>query len=123
MRNLPIDSTALRMLATGGVQPVAVWAELSDGSRKAVPDLQEKNEHGVPLWTVEAMVPAQTDRDRAEIISVRVASHDRPNVAEFAPVVFEGLVCSVSVNKRTGALGQYWGAERVADARPVKNAA
>lgn len=122
MRNLPIDSTAMPMIATGGVQPVAVWAELSDGSRKMVPDAQEKDETGVPLWTVEAMVPGQTDKDRAEVISVRIAAYDRPTVQQFGPVSFEGMVCACSVNRRTGALSQYWSALKVADGRPAKNA-
>lgn len=113
MRTLPIDVTALRLLATGGVQPVAVWAELSDGSRRPVPDAQEKDEHGVALWTVEVIAPPAEEGDRAEILSVRVASADQPTVAEFEPIKFTGLVCRVGVNKRSGALSQYWSATGV----------
>jgi hypothetical protein len=119
MRNLPIDSNALRMLATGGVQAAPKWVEVN-GQRSMAEGQQDTDDNGVPLWNVEAMVPAQSDRDRAEIVSVRIASYERPTVAELAPVAFEGLVCSVSVNKRTGAMGQYWGALKVADARPAK---
>lgn len=113
MRTLPIDTTAIRLLATGGVQPVAVWAELSDGSRRPVPDAQEKDAHGTPLWNVEAIAPPVEDGDRAEIVSVRVAAYDQPKVQEFAPIGFTGLVCRVGVNKRTGQLSQYWSATAV----------
>lgn len=114
MRELPIDANALRMLATGEVQPVQVWAELADGSRRPVEGAQEKDPHGAPLWTVGALVPPAQEGDRAELISVRVASYDRPTVQEFSPIRFDGLRCRVSVNRRTGSLAQYWAAEQVA---------
>jgi hypothetical protein len=114
MRSLPIDSSQIRLLATGGVQPVAVWAELADGSRRPVPDAQEKDEHGVPLWTVEVLAPPVEDGDRAEIVTVRIASFDPPKVTELEPVSFDGLVVRVSVNRRTGTLSQWWSAERLA---------
>jgi hypothetical protein len=120
MRTLPIDSNAIRMLATGEVQPVAVWAELTDGSRKPVPGAQEKDPNGTPLWTVGALVPPAQEGDRAELISVRVATHDRPQVQEFAPVKFDGLVCRCSVNRRSGQLAQYWEAAKVAGAPAPK---
>ncbi|MBJ7452923.1 MAG: hypothetical protein JHC71_12700 [Blastococcus sp.] len=116
MRTLPIDANAFRILATGEVTPVAVWAELTDGSRRPVPGAQEKDEHGTPLWNVGAIAPPAQEGDRAELISVRIASHERPQVAEFAPVRFDQLVCRVGVNRRTGQLSQYWSAARVASA-------
>lgn len=124
MRALPIDSNALTLLASGEVLPVQVWAELSDGSRRPVPDAQEKDKTGTPLWTVGVMVPPAQDGDRAELISVRVASHDRPQVQALAPVRFDGLTCRCSVNRRSGSLAQYWEAQRVhgAGARAEKAA-
>lgn len=120
MRSLPIDTTSLRLLATGGVQPVAVWAELSDGSRRPVPDAQDKDDRGTPLWNVEVLAPPAEEGDRAEILSVRVAAYDAPKVAEFQPVAFTGLVCRVGVNKRSGQLSQYWSAAGVLDKPGVK---
>jgi hypothetical protein len=122
MRNLPIDTSALRMLATGEVSPVAVWAELSDGSRRPVPDAQEKDDTGTPLWNVGAIVPP-AEGERAELVSVRIASYDRPHVQEFGPLRFDGLVCRVGVNRRTNALSQYWSARAIAGAGKVEKAA
>jgi hypothetical protein len=113
MRTIPVDTTALRLLATGEVQPVQVWAELADGSRRPVPDAQEKNDNGVPLWTVGVLAPPAEEGDRAELLQVRVASYDRPHVDEFSPIRFDGLQVRVGVNRRTGALSQYWAAAGV----------
>lgn len=121
MRSLPIDTSAIRLLATGEVSPVAVWAELSDGSRRPVPDAQEKDDAGTPLWNVGAILPPADESERAELLSVRVASWERPSVAEFAPVVFGGLVVRVSVNRRSGQLAQYWSAAQVMSG-PVRSA-
>lgn len=123
MRTLPIDAAALRMLATGEVQPVAVWAELSDGSRRPVPDAQEKDPGGMPLWTVTAIVPPAQEGDRSELLQVRVGAWEKPTVQEFAPVRFDGLVCRVSVNKRTGQLGQYWEARGLVGIKAAEKAA
>lgn len=122
MRNLPIDVHALRLLATGEVSPVPVWAELSDGSRRPVPDVQDKDESGTPLWNVGALVPP-AEGERAELVSVRIAAYDPPQVQEFAPVRFDGLVCRVGVNRRTNQLSQYWSARAVAGAGKAEKAA
>jgi hypothetical protein len=122
MRALPVDTNAIRMLSTGEVQAVAVWAELSDGSRRPVPGAQEKDAHGTPLWTVGALVPPAQEGDRAELIAVRMATHDRPTVQEFTPIRFDGLVCRCSVNRRTGQLAQYWEARGIAAAAGGKAA-
>jgi hypothetical protein len=113
MRTLPVDTTALRLLATGSVQPVAVWAELSNGERRPVPGKQETDDYGVPLWNVELIAPPAEEGERAELLSVRVAADEQPTVAEFEPVAVEGMTVRVSVNKRTGALGMYWAAADV----------
>lgn len=120
MRTIAVDATAMRLLATGPAQPVPVWAELADGTRKIVPDRQDKDADGVPLWTVELLAPPATERDRAEIIAVRVASHDEPRVREFEPVQVQGLTVACSVNRRTGALSQYWSAKGVQAAHGTK---
>jgi hypothetical protein len=72
---------------------------------------------------VGALVPPAQEGDRAELISVRVAAWDRPQVVEFAPVKFDGLVCRCSVNKRSGQLGQYWEARGLAGAKSQDKAA
>jgi hypothetical protein len=123
MRTLPIDTTAIRMLSTGEVQAVAVWAELPDGSRRPVPGGQEKDANGVPLWTVGALVPPAQEGDRAELINVRLAAWDRPTVQEFTPIRFDGLLCRVNVNRRTGQLAQYWEARGIAGLKAAEKAA
>jgi hypothetical protein len=113
MRTIPVDTTALRLLATGEVSPVQTWAELADGSRRPVPGGHEKDDNGVPLWSVGVLAPPAEEGDRAELLSVRVAAWDRPQVTEFSPVRFDGLQVRVGVNRRTNALSQYWAAAGV----------
>lgn len=113
MRTLPIDSARLTALAASAMPlPVQVWAELSDGSRRPVPDQQAQNEAGVPLWTIDALTPG-TEGERAEVISVQVASESRPVIQHLQPVPFVGLSARVSVS-RDGKARLYWSAESVA---------
>jgi hypothetical protein len=77
MRRIPVDCTKVRFLGTGKVAERAKYAELSDGSRRRVPDQQETDDQGRPMWVVDVLVD-DPDADRAEIASVKVASYDVP---------------------------------------------
>ena len=65
MRRIPVDTSALTFIGTGKAAARAKYAELSDGSRRRVPDAQDTNEHGVPLWIVDVLVD-DDESDRAE---------------------------------------------------------
>lgn len=98
MRTLPIDSTRLTLLATGKIMAKAEYAELSDGSRRRVPDRQATDKaSGVPLWVVDCFVDDDQEDGRAEIVGVTVASPVRPEVVKFRPVQFTDLVGSAYV--------------------------
>ncbi|MGE3795801.1 MAG: hypothetical protein AB7I38_18005 [Dehalococcoidia bacterium] len=119
IRNVPVDASRLPLVAaTSEPIPVQVWAELTDGSRRPVPESQQKDDAGRPLWTVETLFaePGQ----RAEVVSVQVASHDVPRVTQYAPVPFVGLAARVSKG-RDGSIRMYWSAEGV-QATPVRKA-
>ncbi len=60
MRRIPIDQTRIAFVGTGKVAERAKYAELSDGSRKRVPDAQDTDENGVPIWIVDALSPTPT---------------------------------------------------------------
>jgi hypothetical protein len=90
--NLPIDGTKITLIATGKVRPVAVYAEMSDGTNRRVPGAQEKTDAGTPVWAVDVQLD-DDDANRAEAISVKVPSADEPQVPKWKPVVFTGLVC------------------------------
>lgn len=113
IRNLPVDTSRLGLLATGHCNPVQEWVELSDGSRRPSGNQQrEKREDGTlgaPLWTVDALVPGE---ERADLISVQVAAQDQPRVGQFQPLHLEGLTARVSVG-RDGKLRMYWSATAV----------
>lgn len=92
MATLPIAAERITLVATGKVRPVPVYAEMADGSRKRVPDAQEKNDNGVPIWAVDVQLDDE-DADRTEAIAVKVASMEQPEPPKWRPVEFQGLTC------------------------------
>jgi hypothetical protein len=100
MRAIPVDTSRVQFLATGKAVARAVYAELADGSRRRVPEKQESNDEGVPMWTLDVLVD-DPDADRAEVIGVKVASFDEPAVEKFRPVEFVNLVAVPYVQQGT----------------------
>jgi len=101
MVNLPIDGQALTFIATGKYRPVRQYAELSDGSRRAVPGSQETDGTGTPMWAVDVLLD-DDDSDRAQAVSVKVASPSEPQLPKYQPVTFVGLTCKPWVDRRNG---------------------
>lgn len=98
MRNIPVDTSRLTLLASGKLMAKAEYAELSDGSRRRVPDSQAKDrDTGLPLWVVDCFLDDDEEEGRAEVVGVTVASREKPQVQKFRPVYFEGLVASAYV--------------------------
>lgn len=95
MRNIPVDTSQITLLASGKLMPKPFYAELSDGSRKRDPHRQAVCPvTGVPLWIVDCFVDDEEEDGRAEVVGVTVPSMDRPVVKKFSPVPFEGLVAT-----------------------------
>lgn len=92
MANLPIDASSITLVATGKVRPVAVYAEMADGSRKRVPGEQEKSDTGIPLWAVDVQLDDE-EATRTEAIAVKVPAHEQPEPPKWRPVQFAGLTC------------------------------
>jgi hypothetical protein len=97
MRRIPIDSTKVRFISTGKAAGRPKYAELSDGSRKRVPDSQDTDDRGVPLWTIDCLSDGD-DGDRAVIASVKVASYEVPEFRLGEEVRFVGLVAVPYIN-------------------------
>ena len=90
MRYIPVDTARVRFLGTGKVAERAKYAELSDGSRRRVPDAQDTDDQGRPLWAVDVLVD-DPDSDRAEIAAVKVASYEVPETRLGEEVRFTNL--------------------------------
>jgi hypothetical protein len=90
MRRIPVDCTKVRFLGTGKVAERAKYAELSDGSRRRVPDAQDTDDQGRPMWVVDVLVD-DPEADRAEIASVKVASYEVPETTMGVEVRFTNL--------------------------------
>ncbi|BBG04589.1 MULTISPECIES: hypothetical protein [Pseudonocardia] len=91
MRRIPVDTARVAFVGTGKTAARAKYAELADGSRRRVPDAQDTNDEGVPMWTVDVLVD-DDEADRAEVVSVKVASYDEPRTEKWQPVAFRNLV-------------------------------
>lgn len=113
MPALPIDASKITLVATGKIRAVRTYAEMADGSRRAVPDSQEKSDSGLPLWTVDVLIDDE-ESDRAEPVGVKVASKEEPKPAKYQPVLFEGLRAMPYVDRRTNRVALSFRADGIA---------
>lgn len=112
MRRIPIDTNRVRFLGTGKVAERAKYAELSDGSRRRVPDAQDTDEQGRPLWVVDCLV-ADDDADRAEIAGVKVASYEVPETRLGEEVRFVNLTALPYVQQGTNRVALSYAADGI----------
>ena len=112
MRRIPVDTSRVRFLGTGKTAARAQYAEQSDGSRRRVPDAQDKNADGVPMWVVDVLVD-DSDADRAEIAGVKVASYEEPRTELGKEVRFRGLVALPYVQQGTNRVALSFSADGI----------
>lgn len=115
MRNIPIDGTRITLLASGKLLPKPVYAELSDGSRRRVPDRQAVDqETQVPLWIIDCFLDDGEEEGRAEVVAVTVPCIEKPVVQKFKPLEFDGLEARAYV--RDGRVGLSFSADALVSA-------
>lgn len=122
MANLPIDADKITLVATGKVRPVAVYAEMSDGSKKRVPGEQEKNDLGTPLWAVDVQLD-DDEATRTEAIAVKVPSAEQPEPPKWRPITFLGLTCKPYVVRGSNQVALSMRAEGIDTGQPSTAAA
>lgn len=122
MRRIPVDTSKVTFVGTGKCAARAKYAELSDGSRKRIPDAQDTNDEGVPMWIVDVLVD-DDDADRAEVISVKVASYEEPVTAKWQPVKFRNLVALGYVAQGTNRVAYSFSADGIEGASTSGKAA
>lgn len=116
IRQIPIDSARLDLVATGTVSPVPTFVEMPDGSRRPDPNgTQAVNDDGVRLWTVDAL--ATEDDENSEVIGVQIPAPQKPVVKRLGPISFHGLTLRASLHKASGSVRQYWTAHAIAEPR------
>lgn len=122
MRAIPVDTARVRFIATGKHAARAVYAELSDGSRRRVPDSHDKDDQGRPLWVVDVMVD-DPEADRAEIAAVKVATYEVPETRLGDEVRFVNLVAVPYVAQGTGRVAMSYRADGIENAKQKPHAA
>jgi hypothetical protein len=110
MRRIPVDTTRVRFLGTGKVAERAKYAELSDGSRRRVPDAQDTDDQGRPMWVVDVIVD-DPDSQRAEIASVKIAAYEVPATRLGEEVQFIGLIALPYVQQGTSRVALSFSAD------------
>lgn len=121
MRSIPVDTNRVRFIATGKHAARAVYAELSDGSRKRVPDSHDKDDQGRPLWVVDVMVD-DPEADRAEIAAVKIAAYEVPETRLGEELRFVNLVAVPYVAQGTGRVALSYRADGIERAPAAKAA-
>lgn len=96
-----LDPGKTILIATGNVAVVTRWIE---GAAPGSVRPQETDEHGVPLWVVDALDESDPEADRASVVGIRIASVMEPKVEKYRPLAFEALSVSCYVRKADGAL-------------------
>ena len=125
MRRIPVDTTRTRFIGTGKAAARAKYAELSDGSRRRVPDAQDTNDAGVPMWTIDVLVD-DPDNERAEVASVKLAAYEVPETRLGQEVKFIGLTALPYVLQGSNRVALSFtadGMEGIGQVRGDKNAA
>jgi hypothetical protein len=122
MRRIPVDTTRVRFVGTGKSAARAVYAELSDGSRKRVPDSHDKDDQGRPMWTIDVLVD-DPDAERAEVAAVKVASFEVPVTRLGQEVKFVGLTALPYVASGTNRVALSFSAEGMEGAGQVPRGA
>lgn len=100
MRQIPVDTNRVMLIGTGKAAARAEYVELSDGQRRRSGN-QAKDDNGMPVWVVDVLVD-DPDSDRAEVVGVRVSSHDEPVTEKWKPVRFRNLVAVPYADRSTG---------------------
>jgi hypothetical protein len=124
---LPIDANRMTLLAMSGARPAPAYAELADGSTRAVPGEQGRNADGVNLWQVDTVMPGDADDERGRMMTatIKIAQRDRPVVTPGMPVKFAELAVTPYVDRQSGRVALSWsaaGIEAPAAVRPVRAA-
>lgn len=133
IKNIPVDTNRLELIASGHVVPVTSWIPdpANPGRNKmateadGVTPLQATDEQtGELLWNVDVFGESgQEGNERAEVVSVQVRAPHQPVLEKFRPVQFRDLEMRFSKNFTTNELKYYWSASGVLNPGAVSKVA
>ena len=104
MPALAIDQSRTTLVAASATpEPAPAYAELSDGSRRRIPDRQAVDaDTQIPVWIVHALLMT-LGAGKPEMVRVKVTSPSVPVVPPmFTPVDFVDLVAVPYVDSQSG---------------------
>jgi len=114
--SIPIDSDRLTLVAAGTVNPIVKWGPDPANPGRNMEIGQETDDNGVLMWSVDCILKSgrREDRQRSEVVNVRVPAAVQPVLAEFQPVKFAGLRIAPAKDQANRLTG-YWDADRILD--------
>lgn len=113
IRELPVDTSRIELIATGHINAVQEWIDDGTGGRKPSENQSRDEATGELLWQVDALGESGRDgEERAEIVSVQVTAPYQPVVAKYTSIVFLNLVVRFT-KARDGNLRNYWSASGI----------
>jgi hypothetical protein len=108
---IPVDTTQFKFNSAGPVS-----AQNAYNPDRNAPRIQETNDDGVPLWTIQV---STMDGNSLAVFRVRFASATEPKIEVGAALNIHGLSIRATVNK-FGQAVQYFSAASVNAVAPVK---
>ncbi|MBW0114935.1 hypothetical protein [Pseudonocardia abyssalis] len=120
MRQIPVDMNRVNLIGTGKAAARAEYVELSDGQRRRSGNQAKDETTGMPVWVVDVLVD-DPEADRAEVVGVRVSSHEEPVTEKWKPVRFRNLVAVPYADRSTGRVALSMRADGIEGSRPAEN--
>ncbi len=96
--SLAVDAARTRVIATGDVVQPPRWDDTPNGRRPVAGSVALDEDTGQPVNLIGVLLPTGRNGEK-ETHTVRVCSYELPELPEFAPVEFDGLVATIKPAK------------------------
>ena len=110
--SLAVDAARTRVIATGDVVQPPRWDDTPNGRRPVAGSVALDEDTGQPINLIGVLLPTGQNGEK-ETHTVRVCSYEVPELPEFEPVEFDGLVASIRPAKTGKGIELFLSADAV----------
>lgn len=115
--SLAVDTARTRAIATGDVVQPPRWDDTPNGRRPVAGSVALDEATGQPINLIGVLLPTGQNGEK-ETHTVRVSSFEVPELPEFAPIEFDGLMASIRPAKTGKGIELFLSADAVRVASP-----
>lgn len=115
---IPVDAARIKFMSTGKGAGKPKYAELSDGSRKRVPDAFETDDQGRTFFMVDVIIVSD-DAARADLAAVKIPAWEEPVTSLGDVVQFINLTVTPYVPQGSNRISFSYSADGIVD--PAKS--